>query len=61
VIRELEGSLTRYPIGTIGIVVGPDKKFFTSGAIETAGTSKYDIILTDDINICKDIIYLITG
>jgi hypothetical protein len=62
-VRELEGSLSliRCPIETFGIVAGPSKYKFTSGAIETAGTSRYDIILTDDVNICIDIIHLIAG
>jgi hypothetical protein len=54
-VRELEGSITRYPIRTFGIVVGHK---FTSGAIITAETSIYNIILTDDINICVDIIQI---
>ncbi|CAI2187122.1 4686_t:CDS:2 [Funneliformis geosporum] len=54
VIRELEGALTRQTRGTIGVVVGHSKYRFTPGAIDTARTSIYDIILTDKKDLSVD-------
>ncbi|CAI2201141.1 10459_t:CDS:2, partial [Funneliformis geosporum] len=60
VVYELEGVLTRQPIGTIGVVVSPFKNKFSPGALEAVRTSVYDIILTDKDNICKDLIDFVT-
>ncbi|CAG8575676.1 2230_t:CDS:2 [Funneliformis caledonium] len=59
VIREFEGALTRQTRGTIGVVVGRSKNRFTPGAIVTAKTSIYDIILTDKKDLCIDLIQLV--
>jgi hypothetical protein len=55
VVRDLEGVLSRCPIDTIGVVVVPFGSGFSLGAIKRARTSNYNIILTDENNLCLDI------
>ncbi|CAJ0745202.1 20837_t:CDS:2, partial [Entrophospora sp. SA101] len=56
VVRELEGVLTKCHEDTIGIVVVPAKNKFNDGAVERAGTSKCNIILTDKRDLYLDLI-----
>ncbi|CAG8436141.1 10658_t:CDS:2 [Funneliformis caledonium] len=47
VVRELEGTLSRYHKDTIGIIVIPSDDKFTTQARRAARTSEFNIILTD--------------
>ncbi|CAG8538086.1 12459_t:CDS:2 [Funneliformis mosseae] len=56
VVRELEGTLSRYHKDTIGIIVIPSDDKFTTQARRAARTSEFNIILTDKEKICSDLI-----
>lgn len=54
----MKGVLSELPKETIGIVVANS---FTSGAIRTAQISIHNIILTDEENICEDLLEFVTS
>jgi len=51
--------LTRYPKNVVGVVVVPSNSGFSVGAIQRARTSKFNIILTDDENVCSNIVQFV--
>ena len=61
IIRELDGTLNLYPTGSFGVVIAPSIERFSPGAIKRAKMSIYNIILTDEAKICKDIIDFVAG
>jgi hypothetical protein len=55
-VRDLEGTLSKYPENTIGVFVVPSKTDnYARRAIEEANNSRYKILLTDQNNICREI------
>jgi hypothetical protein len=55
-VRDLEGTLSKYPENTIGVFVVPSKTDnYTRRAIEEAKNSRYKILLMDQNNICNEI------
>ena len=57
-VRELEGVLMRCPKNSVGIIIVPSQSGFSFEMIRQAKSSKYNIILTDEINIFLDIIQI---